>query len=188
MQSISSPLISISGSHLEGKNIDKIVRRIKDLEGLFADQEAFKKIDKEMIVYEVESYFPVTDGTEGGLFFGITRIRPGKIGNEYFMTKGHSHTIENRAEYYWGIEGEGVLLFMDKTRNIRAECISPGSLHYINGEISHRVVNTGGSVLSFGACWPSDAGHNYETVARTGFSARVIEVDGKPEVKKAIIL
>jgi glucose-6-phosphate isomerase len=77
---------------------------------------------------------------------------------------------------------------MDKTRNIRAECISPGSLHYINGEISHRVVNTGGSVLSFGACWPSDAGHNYETVARTGFSARVIEVDGKPEVKKAIIL
>jgi hypothetical protein len=36
------------------------------------------------------------------------------------MTKGHFHAIENRAEYYWGIEGEGILLLMDKKRNTRA--------------------------------------------------------------------
>jgi len=109
MAKITSPGITISRIHLEGKNINRIVRRIKDLEGLFADKDAFDQTDQDMIVYEVESYFPVSDGTEGGLFYGITHIKHGKIGNEYFMTKGHSHIIENRAEYYWGIEGEGVL-------------------------------------------------------------------------------
>jgi len=186
MAKITSSGITISRIHLEGKNINRIVRRIKDLEGLFADKHAFDQTDQAMIVYEVESYFPVSDGTEGGLFYGITHIKPGKIGNEYFMTKGHSHIIENRAEYYWGIEGEGVLLSMDKNRNIQGERMLPGSLHYIKGETAHRVVNTGNSVLSFGACWPSDAGHNYETVARTGFSARVMEVDGRPEIVQSV--
>jgi len=174
--------ISISGIHLHGKNINKISRTIKDLSGLFSDEKAFAKMDNSTLVYEVESYFPVADGTEGGLFFGITHLYPGKIGDEYFMTRGHLHTITNRAEYYWGIEGEGLLLLMDENRNTRGELIIPGSLHYISGGTAHRVVNTGKTLLSFGACWPSDAGHNYEAIAKTGFSKRVLDVQGKPQL------
>lgn len=182
MAIINLPQITFSGINLTGNNINKISRRIADLHGLYADEETFEKFDKGMIVYDVESYFPVADGTEGGLFFGITHIQPGKIGNEYFMTKGHFHAIENRAEYYWGIEGEGVLLLMDKARKTWGERMYPGSLHYINGHTTHRVANVGSTVLSFGACWPSDAGHNYELIAKDGFSKRLMDMDGHPQL------
>ena len=56
-------------------------------------------------------------------------------------------------------------------------------LHYIPGGVAHRVANTGNSVLSFAACWPSDAGHNYEEIANKGFSARLVEVDGTPKLR-----
>jgi glucose-6-phosphate isomerase len=51
----------------------------------------------------------------------------------------------------------------------------PGSLHYIKGNTSHRVANTGESVLSFGACWPSDAGHDYNVIAKEWFCKKVDE-------------
>lgn len=98
------------------------------------------------------------------------------------MTKGHFHQTENRAEYYWGIEGKGMLLLMDKEGNTWAEEMVAGTLHYINGYTAHRVANTGDTTLVFGACWPSDAGHDYETIARHGFSKRLLNKAGKPEL------
>jgi glucose-6-phosphate isomerase len=96
------------------------------------------------------------------------------------MTKGHFHAIENRAEYYWGIEGEGILLLMDKQGETKAEYMFPGSLHYIPGATAHRVVNTGNLILRFGACWPSDAGYNYDAIMKEGFSKRVKQINNKP--------
>ena len=182
MNTISQPRVVLNGSALSGEPVEKLRRTIADLKGLFQDSEAFANADPSKIAYEVESYFPVKDGTEGGLFFGITRLQPGTIGNEYLMTKGHLHSVENRAEFYWGIEGEGMLLFMDKDRNTWAEKMYSGSVHYIHGKTAHRVANTGDSVLSFGACWPSDAGHNYELIAKEGFSKRLKKVNGQAEL------
>ena len=182
METIRHPEVIFFGSTLTGKPVQRLTRTIGDLKGLFADQNAFEEQDPNEIVYEVESYSPVPEGTEGGLFFGITRIQPGNIGKEYFMTKGHSHVNENRAEFYWCIEGEGMMLFMDKDRNVWAEKMFPGSLHYIKGPTAHRVANTGEFVLSFGACWPSDAGHNYELIAKNGFSKRLMMVKGEPQL------
>lgn len=69
---------------------------------------------------------------------------------------------------------------MDKDRITRAEIMKPGTLHYIPGYTAHRVVNTGNSILRFGACWPSDAGHNYATIGSEGFSKRVKQLENKP--------
>jgi glucose-6-phosphate isomerase len=182
MGTITNPEVTFLGTTLLGTPVQKLTRTIGDLKGLFADQNAFEQQNANQIVYEVESYHPVAEGTEGGLFFGITRIQSGTIGNEYMMTKGHSHVIENRAEFYWCIEGEGMLLFMDKDRNVQAEKMFQGSLHCIQGHMAHRVANTGASVLSFGACWPSDAGHNYEVIAKNGFAKRLIRVNGEPQL------
>ena len=182
MESITQPKAIFSGITLTGRSVDKLTRTIGDLKGLFLDQQAFEAMDPGQIAYEVESYFPVNEGTEGGLFFGITHLHPGIIGKEYMMTKGHSHLIENRAEYYWCIEGEGMLLLMDNERQTKAEMMYPGSLHYINSFTAHRVANIGSSVLSFGACWPADAGHNYELIAKMGFSKRLMKIDGQPQL------
>ena len=139
-------------------------------------------IDPETIVYEVESYFPVAQNTEGGLFYGITYIHPGVVGNEYFMTKGHFHKIKNRGEFYCTLQGEGMLVLMDEERNTWAEKMFPGSIHYIKGNTAHRTANTGASILSFSAFWPSDAGHDYAIISEQGFSKILIKKDGKPEL------
>jgi len=184
MEIIDKRLIFEGGS-LEGKEIVSSHRVLKDLKGIFADEEAREAMDAEQLAYEVECHFPVEEGTLGGLFFGLTKLYPGKVGNEYFMTKGHFHAESERAEYYWGIKGEGVLILMDREGKTWGEKMYPGSLHYIPSHVAHRVANTGEELLSFGACWPSDAGHDYETIATEGFSARLLDVDGKPQLKSS---
>lgn len=180
MSKISEPEIIFIHEKLEGIKIKKIDRRIKNLKDIFSDKVALEKMDPEKIVYEVESYLPVEHNTEGGLFYGITYIHPGVVGNEYFMTKGHFHKIRNRGEFYCTLQGEGMLILMDDERNTWAEKMFPGSVHYIKGNTAHRTANTGDSIFSFSAFWPSDAGHDYATISEQGFSKILIKKNGTP--------
>ena len=165
---------------LYGPPVNFQERRLNEISAIFGDQAAVKSISPETPVYKVQSWLPVSEGTAGGLFFGASTIMPGKVGNEYFMTKGHFHSKSDRAEFYWGVQGKGVLILMDRDRNTRGEEVYPGSLHYIGGETAHRLANTGDENLVVGACWPSDAGHDYDEIAIHGFSARLVEFNGKP--------
>ncbi|MDR1455309.1 MAG: glucose-6-phosphate isomerase [Tannerella sp.] len=168
---------------MTGDNVVKTSRTLADLAGLFADEAAYAALPPDTPVYEVSSHFPVPEGTPGGLFFGLTRVYPGKVGEEYFMTKGHFHRQTDRPEYYNCREGEGLLLLMDGSRTAWAEWMHSGTLHYIPGDVAHRVYNIGSRrMLSFAAVWPSDAGHDYESIAASGFSARIQEVDGFPQI------
>jgi len=180
MSLILEPAVTFINEQLEGKSIDKIDRKIKDLTDIFYDKQAHAAMPADTIVYEVESYFPVKQGTEGGLFYGITYIHPGTVGDEYFMTKGHFHKIRNRAEFYCTLQGEGMLLLMDEEGKTWAEKMYPGSVHYIPGHIAHRTANTGDIILSFSAFWPSDAGHDYATISEHGFSKILVKQNGKP--------
>ena len=184
--SIDHPLVQFlnNSGELIGNPVNQSSRQIKDLAGVFATEKARENMDAEQLVYEVQLYLPVEEGTEGGLFFGNTTIYPGRVDQEYFMTKGHFHAIRDRGEYYWCIEGEGVLILMDENRNTWGEKMTPGSLHYIPGKIAHRVANTGANHLRFGACWPSDAGHDYDTIASHGFGARLLAIDQVPTLVK----
>jgi len=157
-------------------------RRIADLKGLFADEAARAALPQDRLAYATACVFPVADGTVGGLFWGTTFLEPGLVGDEYLMTKGHFHAQSDRMEAYFTYAGEGLLLLMDRSRRCWAERMTPGSTHLIPAHIAHRTVNTGTSVLSFGACWPSDAGHDYAAIASAGFAARVRRVDGAPRL------
>ena len=174
--------MKIDCGQLSGDQITEVIRNVKDLAGIFSDEKARKTLDPHTTVYIVKCHFPVEEGTPGNLFFGTTTVYSGKVGNEYFMTKGHFHEKSDRAEYYWAIEGEGMLILMDRNGQTRAEVMTPGSVHHIPAEFAHRVANTGSHPLSFGACWPSDAGHDYASITEAGFTARLIDVDGKPEL------
>ena len=170
--------LNLNNLNMKGDPVIYQSRSIQNIASIFLDQGAVKKIPDQTLVYRVQSWMPVAEGTPGGLFFGASTIMPGKVGSEYFMTKGHSHSQSNRAEFYWGVKGKGMLILMDRNRNTWAEKVYPGSLHYIAGEIAHRLANIGHEQLIVGACWPSDAGHNYEDVEVNGFSARLLEEDG----------
>ena len=165
---------------LQGEGIITSEKRIKHLVSVFADESERLQMDQESLVYEVQAHIPVREGSPGGLSFGTTLIHPGKVGNEYFMTRGHFHALADRSEYYWGVQGEGMLVLMDGNQTTWAEKMFTGSLHFIGANTAHRVANTGTGPLIFGACWPSDAGHNYDTIDRNGFSARLVEIDGVP--------
>jgi glucose-6-phosphate isomerase len=174
--------IEWSSGTLESAATQRSVKRLGELAGLFLDERAWLSMNPGIAVYSVEWQQPVKQDTPAGLFWGSTRIEPGKVGGEYFMTFGHFHARRDRAEYYCVVQGQGMLLLMDEERRTRVEIMSPGSLHYIPGHTAHRAVNTGATPLLFWACWPSDAGHDYETIARRHFSARVFQRNGKPEV------
>jgi glucose-6-phosphate isomerase, archaeal len=172
-------LPTFSGPSLTGPHVVTSRKKVVDLQGVFLNDVARAAFAPEAIAYEVQMHAAVPDNTEGGLFFGISHLNPGTVDNEFFMTRGHYHSKSDRGEYYWGIEGFGLLLLMTRDRAYRTEEVRPGSLHYIPGHTAHRLINTGPVRLSVGACWPSDAGHDYDSIARDGFSARVFSRNGQ---------
>lgn len=158
---------------------------IGDMAGAFADEAARASMPTRAIVYATQVVRPEPEGTEGGLFYGHTLMMPGQVGNEYFMTRGHFHLIRDRAEFYWCQRGEGILILMSENREYRVEPMRAGSVHYVPGRVAHRTVNTGHEVLSFTACWPSDAGHDYGSIATQGFPVRVLCLNEHPTLVEA---
>ncbi len=168
--------------NLQGFSIRSSVKKLGQLEGVFLNHEEWLAAASETIVYSVQWHEGVPPETEGGVFWGSTTIQAGTVGDEYFMTRGHFHRKRDRAEYYCTAQGNGMLLLMDEAGLTRVEVMSPGSLHYIPGFVAHRTVNTGSTPFTFWACWPSDAGHDYEAIDRQPFTARVLQRNGEPEV------
>lgn len=172
---------------LDGPGIQRSRKLLKDLNYVYPNY-AESGLSPDTEVYSVQWWAPARDGQEGGLFWGVTHLQPGRVGDEYFMTHGHFHALETRAEYYTAVSGHGILLRMERGGRTWAEEMVPGALLYIDGKHAHRVVNTGSEPLVFWACWPSDAGYDYGTIAREGFGLRVLERSGNvtlaPKIKE----
>ncbi|MGM0302627.1 glucose-6-phosphate isomerase, archaeal [Enterococcus sp. AZ048] len=147
--------------HLEGQGIRMKETRAKDLAGYFQDQKAYQQLDPETVMYQVEYQDNgLAEGTSGGLYFGITHVHSGVVGEEFFLTKGHFHAKRDTGEYYFGLQGQG-LLMMTEAGETRLEEVLPGSVHYIPGDTAHRLINTGNETLSVSACWQTESGHDY---------------------------
>src|ERR1035441_9567713 len=165
---------------ISGEGVEEAVKNLGQLEGLYHDEAARARMDQGTEVYRVRFWKPVPDGTTGGLFWGSTVLQPGRVGNEYFMTHGHFHSIRDRAEFYATVKGTGAMLFMSEKGNTCSQIMTPGSVPYIPGNVAHRVVNTGSEPLIFLASWPSDAGHDYARIRTSGFTKRMVLQDGVP--------
>jgi glucose-6-phosphate isomerase len=189
MQSVpnNSPIAEIDwrDGSLHGPDVRQSEKTLAQLKGVFGNGSALAAMDKSTVVYRVQWINTDASTHEGGLLWGNTTIEPGRVGDEYFMTHGHFHLKRDRTEFYATIQGEGMLVLMDENRQGSVEPMRPGSLHYIKGDIAHRVVNVGAVPLRFVACWPADAGHDYSTIAEHGFSLRILSRDGVPTVVRS---
>ena len=156
-------------------------RRLSDMRRLYTDVAAVEQIlerEGDRLIYEV--YTAELPEDEGQVLYCTTVIQPGRVGEEYHMTKGHYHRKRDRAEVYLGLSGEGVLLLQREDGTVSSVSMQSGTAAYVPPYWAHRTINTGTIPFSFFAAWPGDAGHDYGTIERDGFAKLVVDRGGQP--------
>jgi glucose-6-phosphate isomerase len=146
-------------------------RYLADMRGLYADADAEAALAAaNPLIYRV--YEATANPQEHGqLRYSTTVIEPGKVGDEYFMTKGHYHARGECAELYFGLAGEGVLLLQTPAGEISIQRMTPGAAAYVPPY-------WGGVPFVFLACYPAEAGYDYGAIAESGFASLIVERDG----------
>ena len=154
---------------------DHYVKYFRDVRDIFEDATAAANVDGDSVAYEV--YSNERTKHEGALIFGTSVLMPGLIGEEFMMTRGHVHEIVDRAEVYYCLSGEGVMLMEDDAGRTIAEPLAPGNAVYVPGRWIHRSVNTGDRPLVTLFCFASDAGQDYSIIDRSNGMASQVVVD-----------
>ena len=168
---------------LPSKYDHHLVRRLSSMHGQFADQQAYKaQLEKDdLVLYEV--YDLQRPEEAGELLHGISIVHPGKVGNEYYMTKGHFHTVLETAEIYYCLKGVGVMVMETPEGEWAVEELCPGKILYVPPRWAHRSVNTGNQedLVTF-FVYPGNAGHDYGTIETQGFRKLALEVNGQLQI------
>jgi glucose-6-phosphate isomerase, archaeal len=160
--------------HLAAKT-GRYEKCLSDLAGLYADRDAFAQDlgAGDRVVYAVEEVRP--SQSSGDLAFGTTWMQPGRIGDEFFMTRGHIHAIANRPETYRGESGHGLMLMEAPDGTVEMREVTPGATVYVPGYWIHRTVNIGAEPLVMTWCYPADSGQDYGIIARSnGMAVRIL--------------
>lgn len=154
-------------------------KRLSDLSGVYADGHAFERAvaaHGRRIVYYVDEVRSA--GARGDLTFGITVMEPGRVGDEFFVTRGHIHARANRPETYTGEAGHGLMLMESPEGETRILEVAPRVTVYVPPLWIHRSVNVRDEPLVMSWCYPSDSGQDYDLIARSGGMATRIVADG----------
>ena len=160
-------------------------RRLADLRGCFADAAAFEATlaQGNPLLYSVSAVEPANG--DGQLHYGLGIVQPGRIGDEYYLTKGHYHTHRAAAEVYIGLSGEGAMILEDEaTGETRLAPLTGRTVVYVPGHTAHRTVNTGSVPLVYFGIYPSNAGHDYSAIAKKNFSHVVVATANGPSLRR----
>jgi glucose-6-phosphate isomerase len=159
-----------------------IRRSLSNMKGQYNDGATFEAMlaREDPLLYEVYEFR--RPELAGELLSGISIIHPGKVGSEYYMTKGHFHSVLETAEVYYILDGQGCMVMETPEGDWAVEELRPGRILYVLPRWAHRTVNTGKGDLVMFFVYPGNAGHDYGTIERQGFRKLVVEVDGKPQI------
>ena len=152
-----------------------LTRSLSNLRGQFLDSAEFNKMlsQEDSLVYEVYEF--QRPKIAGELLTGISIVHPGRVGNEYFMTKGHFHSELATAEVYYCLNGHGVMVMENPQGDWAVEELKPGRILYVPPCWAHRSVNIGDHedlVTLF--IYPGNAGHDYGTIEQQGFRKSIL--------------
>ncbi|HEX7395671.1 MAG TPA: glucose-6-phosphate isomerase family protein [Anaerolineaceae bacterium] len=160
-----------------------IKRTLSALKGQFLDQVAYQKMlaEDDRLIYEV--YEIQRPEIAGELLMGISNVHPGKVGREFFMTKGHFHSVIDTAEIYYCLRGEGYMVMETPEGETSVEALTPGKVLYVPPRWAHRSVCTSRQedLVTFFA-YPGNAGHDYGTIEQLGFRKLVVDGENGPEI------
>jgi glucose-6-phosphate isomerase, archaeal len=159
---------------------DRVLRRkASDMRGYYQNEAALQQlIDQgDPIHYEVfEKEIPEE---YGHLRLCISKLYPGRVGNEYFMTKGHYHIVSGTAEVYLCLRGRGCMLMKTSAGDCRTEPLRRHRMVYVPPHWAHRSINTSDEPLISFCVYPGEAGHNYGDIATEGFPRRIFVQDSQ---------
>ena len=163
------------------KTREPLRRYLANMKGMFYDQAAYNEqlLRENVLIYE---FFDMgVPDSEKEVAYGTSITYPGKIGEEYFMTKGHFHTVIDTAEVYYCLSGHGYMLMENPEGEWEAQELTPGVAVYVPGRWAHRSVNVSPDepLVTFFA-FPGHAGHDYGTIETQGFRKLIVERDGQP--------
>lgn len=166
--SLPTALLSRCDNHIE--------RRLSQLKGQFYNAQAFEAmLEKEdRLIYEV---FEIRrPEVAGEMLMGLSVVHPGKVGDEFFMTKGHYHSVLDTAEIYYVLKGEGLMVMETPEGDCAVEPLSAGQVLYVPPRWAHRSVCTSRQedLVTF-FVYPGNAGHNYVTIENKGFRKLVLD-------------
>lgn len=155
-------------------------RYLSQMKGMYLEEETREAMcsKEDPLVYEF--YELGTPETGGDLAFGTTILYPGKVGDEYFMTKGHFHTVLDTAEIYCGLKGTGYMLMENLEGDVQIQPVEPGRTVYVPKGYAHRSINSGAEPLVMFFVFRGDAGHNYGTIEEKGYRKLCVESEGRP--------
>ena len=157
-------------------------RYLSNMRGMVADEAALEEMIKkdDELIYEFYNLGEPEEGSD--LHIGTSIIYPGKVGKEYYMTKGHFHVILATAEVYYCMRGKGYMLLESPEGDWNAVELAPGEAMYVPPRYAHRTINTGDEpLITFYAC-RGDAMHDYGTIETKGYRKLIVEKNGKPAI------
>ncbi len=151
-------------------------KRLSEFRRIYRDIKALDDLISagDLVTYKVVEYR--AEGSD--IFFGTTTMMPGRVGAEYFMTRGHYHARRDRGEIYYTQSGQGILLLQTRDGETREIDMMPGTCAFIPPDWAHRSINTGETPLVFVWCCNQDAGHDYAEIVTKGMRMLVMEKDG----------
>ncbi len=160
-----------------------IERTLSSMKGQYLDSDTFaaELAENDRLLYEV--YELQRPQVAGELLHGISIVHPGKVGDEYHMTKGHFHTVLETGEVYYCLKGHGFMVMETPEGDWAVEELSPGKVLYVLPRWAHRSVNAclDEDLITF-FIYPGNAGHDYGTIEQQGFRKLVVERDGAPAI------
>ena len=171
--------VDVARGELVGAS-NRYTKTYADLAGLYEDQAAFAALvaaNARSVAYEVTDFKPSANA--GDMIIGVTRMEPGQVGREFYMTRGHIHARPNRPEMYYGESGHGLMLLESPAGDIRILEIGPRSMCYVPPYWIHRSVNVGAEQLVMTFAYPADSGQDYDIIAKAGGMKVRIVNDGE---------
>ena len=161
----------------------QIIRKLSAMKGQFDDSQAYDDMlaQEDIVLYEVYEF--QRPELAGEMRHGLSVVHPGTVGDEYFMTKGHYHTVLEAAELYYCLKGEGFMVMETPEGDWAVEPLHPNGVLYVPPRWAHRSVNTGSKadLVTFFA-YPGNAGHDYGSIEKQGFRKLLVERNGGPEI------
>lgn len=163
---------------LQGNNLGELKVRYRDAD-YFEEQNA--DLDPDTVIYE--QYLMESSPEEGHLNWGHLTVFPGRVGDEYFCTRGYFHQNPSTEQYYLCMAGYGLIMYMNREGDCWCEELEEGSLHHTPAGVARRIIYLSDEPLMLSTCKPANAGEDYDSIAENPFPCHVYEDDGEMAIR-----